>query len=289
MSRLALGTVQFGLKYGVANQSGQVSAADIGAILKQARVSGLDTLDTAIGYGESETRLGEAGVQGWRVITKLPPLPADVADVAEWVRSQVARSLQRLQVDGLDGLLLHRPADLLGPSGPQYIAALESLRESGQVRSLGYSIYDPDELERLWPLWPAGLIQAPCNVLDRRLARSGWLERLRAAGVRVHVRSLFLQGLLLMESTRRPQWFAPWRPLLDRWLQWCSQEGVTPLAAALSFGLALPGVERVVVGIDSLQHLTQIVAASTVAVPAMPAELGSDELDLIEPSRWRLT
>src|SRR4051812_31651776 len=102
MSRLALGTVQFGLKYGVANQSGQVSAADIAAILTQARSAGLDTLDTAIGYGDSETRLGESGVQGWQVITKLPPLPADISDVAGWIGSHLAASRQRLRIDALD-------------------------------------------------------------------------------------------------------------------------------------------------------------------------------------------
>jgi aryl-alcohol dehydrogenase-like predicted oxidoreductase len=289
MSRLALGTVQFGLKYGVANESGQVSAPQIAAILERARSCGLDTLDTAIGYGESESRLGEAGIAGWHVVTKLPPLPAGTVSVAEWVESQVAASMRRLRVEGLDGLLLHRPADLLGPAGSSYVAALQSLRDRGQMRALGFSIYDPAELESLWPVCRPDLVQAPCNVLDRRLIHTGWLQRLSASGVRVHARSVFLQGLLLMDAARRLDAFARWRPLLDRWLGWCADNRTTPLQAALSFVLAQSGVERVVVGVDSAAHLEQILAASEVSVPLPPADLFCNDRDLIEPARWKLT
>src|SRR6187549_2229139 len=92
---LPLGTVQFGLRYGVANQAGQVPAAEAAAILGYAGQHGIDTLDTAIAYGDSETRLGDIGVQNFRVITKLPPIAADCVDPAAWVRESVERSLAR--------------------------------------------------------------------------------------------------------------------------------------------------------------------------------------------------
>jgi aryl-alcohol dehydrogenase-like predicted oxidoreductase len=289
MTGLALGTVQFGLRYGVANDSGQVPAAVVSAILTRARQAGLDTLDTAVGYGESESSIGAAGVSSWRVITKLPPLPDDVPDVHEWIEKQVAGSLQRLRITQLDGLLLHKPADLYGTSGPAYLAALHALKARGSVRSCGVSIYDPAELDRLWTLWQPDLVQAPCNVLDRRLIRSGWLARLAEQGVRVHLRSAFLQGLLLMPASRRPAWFARWQPMLDRWLGWCGEHGVTPLEAAMGFAQGLRGIERVVVGVDSLSHLEQILAAAAVKAAEPPDEISSDDHDLIDPSRWKLT
>jgi aryl-alcohol dehydrogenase-like predicted oxidoreductase len=289
MNKLALGTVQFGLRYGVANISGQVAPAAIANILQRASQAGIDTLDTAIAYGDSEARLGEAGVSSWRVVTKLPSLPDGVSNVFEWVESQILGSLQRLKIARLDGLLLHKTADCVGPHGATYVRALNELKARGWVRSAGISIYDPSELEAVWPVWQPDIVQAPCNVLDRRLLQSGWLEKLRLADVRLHVRSVFLQGLLLLPKSRRPESFAPWTTLLDRWLDWCVEHGVTPPEAALGFILSLPGVERLVVGVDSGAQLDEILAATKADVAVPPDDLCSEDRTLIEPSRWKLT
>ena len=111
--KLALGTVQFGLNYGIANLAGQVGLTEAQAILSHARKCGLDTLDTAVNYGDSEQRLGEIGVTDWQVISKLPALPEQCDDVATSVRNQVQASLERLRNTKLQGLLLHRPEQLL--------------------------------------------------------------------------------------------------------------------------------------------------------------------------------
>lgn len=287
LARLALGTVQFGLDYGIANPSGQVGQSEIGAILVRAAAAGIDTLDTAIAYGQSEARLGDAGVRGWRVMTKLPPLPPEVAAVPEWVRDQIAGSLRRLGVSQLEAVLLHRASDLAGPHGGAYLRTLREIKAAGLARALGVSIYDPAELDSLWPVWHPDVVQAPCNVLDRRLVRSGWLDRLSRSAVRVHVRSVFLQGLLLMPARSRPDAFAPWRGILDRWSEWCAQRAVTPLQACLAFVRGLNGVELVVTGVDSVAHLEQILAVSSAVEPLPPEDLFSEDRNLIEPSRWK--
>jgi aryl-alcohol dehydrogenase-like predicted oxidoreductase len=126
-------------------------------------------------------------------------------------------------------------------------------------------------------------------VLDRRLLRSGWLDRLRARGVRVHARSLFLQGLLLMPALRRPAWFDPWEALLARWTRWCDEHAVTPLQGALAFAGSVPGIERLVVGVDSVSQWDEISRAESAGGPVPPEDLFSEDVDLIEPSRWKLT
>jgi aryl-alcohol dehydrogenase-like predicted oxidoreductase len=289
MNRLALGTVQFGLRYGVANTSGQVAPTAIAAILRRAREAGIDTLDTAIAYGESEARLGDAGVASWRLVTKLPPLPQEMADVGTWVESEVQGSLQRLKTTRLDALMLHKAADLLGPYSKACIRALEDMKARGWVRSIGVSIYAPEDIAAVWPMWRPDIVQAPCNVFDRRLIQSGWLGRLSEAGVRVHIRSAFLQGLLLMPRATQPKWFDPWRGLLDRWAASCVQLETTPLAAALAFVLAQPGVERLVVGVDSLAQLDEILVAARARAVLPADDLYSEDRDLIDPSRWKLT
>jgi aryl-alcohol dehydrogenase-like predicted oxidoreductase len=287
-SRLALGTAQFGQHYGVANTSGSVPPDAVAAILARARDRGIDTLDTAIAYGESEAALGAAGVASWRVITKLPAAPAAGTDAVQWVERQVAGSLQRLRRERLDGLLLHRAADLSAPHGETLVRALAALKERDVIAAAGVSIYDPSELDALWPIWRPDIVQAPCNVLDRRLIQSGWLQRLAQAGVRVHLRSLFLQGLLLMPSAQRPAFFGRWRAPLDRWLAWCAERGESPLQAALTFVCALPEVERAVIGVDSVAQLEEILAAQARGGPSPPQDLGCEDRELLEPSRWQL-
>ena len=286
--RLALGTVQFGQKYGIANISGQVGAAAAAAILARARSAQVDTLDTAIAYGNSEACLGEAGVSTWRVVTKLPPLPVGLTNSAEWAEDQARSSLRRLRIEQLEALLLHSPADILGESARGLIGALESLKAQGLIRAAGISIYNPAQLDLILKVWQPDLVQAPCNVFDRRLIRSGWLARLNEQRVRVHIRSLFLQGLLLLTPQQRPVWFRRWNQLLDRWLTWCDANKVLPIQAAVAFAQSVPGVERLVVGVDSVEQLEEILVASVASAPSPPEDFASEDADLIEPSRWHL-
>jgi aryl-alcohol dehydrogenase-like predicted oxidoreductase len=285
--RVALGAAQFGQRYGIANRVGTVTVDEVGRILRRARDSGIDTIDTAIAYGDSESCLGEQGVAEWNVVTKLPPLPPSARNVGEWALDQVSQSLARLRLTKLHALLLHRPSDLRGSAGEDYRRALSELKNRGLVEAVGISIYAPEELETLLPLWRPDLIQVPCSVIDRRVIQSRWLERLRSEGIRVHARSVFMQGLLLMRKADRPAWFAPWTDVLDEWLSWCGSEAISPLHAALGFTLK-QGFERVVVGVDSDAHLREVVDAARTSAPLPPNSLFSTDPLLVEPSRWRL-
>jgi aryl-alcohol dehydrogenase-like predicted oxidoreductase len=285
--RLALGTVQFGTNYGVANVSGQVSPEQAAKILAECRSAGIDTLDTAVAYGDSEERLGNLGVQDWKVISKLPPLPGSVVDVREWARLQVRDSLYRLRVDQLDGLLLHRPSDILGPTGGAYARALQEIKDEGLAVAIGFSIYSPDELEALCSALHPDIIQAPYNMLDRRLVSSGWMDRLGAKGVRIHTRSAFLQGALLFPATARPPWFDRWQSLWQALSDACALSELTPLDLSLGFVLAQPAIERVVVGVDSVSHIRQVIAAAKKPMPSAFPDIESHDLELIEPTRWK--
>jgi len=284
--RLALGTVQFGLLYGIANQFGQVSRDEVAKILGHAWTAGMDTLDTAIGYGDSEAILGGIGVDQWQVITKLPEFPVTCADVASWVQDLVADSIDRLGVPRLRGLMLHRSQQLLGPHGDKLYQALVVVRDLGKVEKIGVSVYGPDELDAIWPSYQFDLVQAPFNILDRRLVSSGWLNRLRQAGTEVHVRSVFLQGLLLMDAANRPGKFDRWQSLWDDWHRWLTDHALTPLQACLSFATSQPEINRVVLGVDSLEQLWEIFACAENPGKIPPESLMSDDLDLINPSHW---
>lgn len=285
-NRLAIGAVQFGLPYGVANQSGQVDKDEAALILSYARKAGLDTVDTAIVYGESEQRLGEIGIEQWQIITKLPPMPENLKNVSTWVDESVSASMSRLQISKLRGLLLHDSQQLLGSQGQALYNALLKLKELGKVEKIGISIYSPDELDALLPHFKLDLVQAPFNIIDRRLSESGWLKRLHMYGVEIHVRSVFLQGLLLLENNKYPKYFSRWNTLWAHWHSWLDEQSISALQACLSFVNSHPEISRVIVGVDSLKQLQGILdnIDDTQIIP--PKTLQSDDIELINPSRW---
>ena len=284
--KLALGTAQFGLPYGVANQAGQVSASTGAAIVAAARARGVDTVDTAIAYGTSEATLGTIGMDGLRVITKLPAMPADVTDPGPWVAEHLASSRARLGLSAVYGVLLHAPAQLLGPTGSALYDALVRAKRDGVVKKIGVSIYTPADLQGIWPQFPLDLVQAPFNVLDRRLVTSGTLAALGAAGVECHVRSVFLQGLLVMPASQRPAAFSRWASTLAAFDAWVAATGLSPTAACLRVALSQPGVDRVVVGIDTLEQTEQLLAIAGEPDGLVAPDFGDVDADLLNPARW---
>lgn len=286
MNRLALGTIQFGLPYGIANQTGQVSRAEANTMLQLALANGLDTLDTAIAYGDSEACLGEVGTQRFKVVTKLPVVPDNCENVSNWVQQQVNMSLSRLGVNKVFGLLLHRSEQLQGSNGLELYQALQALKDNGQVQKIGISIYSPTELDALIPRYRFDLVQAPFNLVDQRLYRTDWMRRLKEEDVEIHTRSAFLQGLLLMSQADIPDIFSQWDIIWQTWHQWLANYPPSAVQACLAFPLSFPEIDRVVVGADSVSQLAQIISTANMALQADFPEIHSDDENLINPAKW---
>ena len=285
--KLALGGAQFGLAYGVSNQRGQVSREVAREIIGLARQAGVDTIDTAIAYGDSEACLGEVGIGNFRVVTKLPPMPDDILDITAWARDQIKGSLDRLGVASVYGLLLHRADQLLRNQGQELATALQNAKQDGLVAKVGVSIYDPEQLAAVMTVCRPDIVQAPLNLLDRRLEASGWLQRLHDSGVEVHTRSAFLQGLLLMNKAAMPPRFDRWRAIWDAWHAWLDAHDVSATRACIQYPLSLHQVDRVVVGVSSTAEFQMLLSdAAVVAVPTDLPNLACTDPDLINPSNW---
>ena len=283
--RFAIGTVQFGMPYGVSNRNGQVNPDETKSIMAYAWDQGIDTLDTAIAYGESEERLGHCDISHWKAITKLPNVPDSCTDISTWINESVLASLKRLKIKRLDGLLMHRPEQLLSVKGDEIYRALIELKHQGLVEKIGVSISGAAELDALCSAYSFDLIQAPFNIIDRRLLTSGWLARLHQMGTEVHARSIFLQGLLLMEANKRPLHFQRWQTLWHHWHHWLDENQLTPIQACLNFALSQAYINRIVVGVQSVKQLQDILMTKIPTV-LPPDTLMNEDLDLINPSHW---
>lgn len=284
--KIALGTVQFGLPYGISNKNGQVSSSEVGKILDLAQAKGVHTLDTAIAYGSSEKVLGEHNLGSFDIVTKLPSIPEDILDITGWVEEQMTSSLNRLKTSKVNAVLLHRPEQLHSEIGAKIYAALNSLKSGGLTERIGISTYSPNEFINLSRNFHFDLIQVPFNVLDTRLQDSDAFDALTAQDTSLHVRSIFLQGLLLMEKKERSSKFNQWSRLWTKWEEWLKENNLTPLEACIRHALSMPQIEKVVVGVDSANQLQEIITAAEGNLPMLPSSLFCHDEKLLSPHLW---
>ena len=284
MNRIVLGGAQLGLPYGILNGGETLSREEVARILDTAVDHGIDSIDTAIAYGQSESMIGETSQNHFKIISKLPPLPVDISNVSEWVHSQVQGSLSRLKCTSLDALLLHRPQDLTGAQGVELYAAIESLTAEKMIHRFGVSIYSPDDLEGIIDTFEIHVVQAPLNVFDRRIL--GVTDQLSALNIEVHVRSIFLQGVLIASPQDRPQRFEPWSEHFALFDEWVRSSGVSAMACCMGFALQQSGIAKLVIGTTSAESLDEIMNSIPNSVLEVPTHLQSSVEQLIDPRIW---
>ena len=286
-NKYAIGTAQFGLPYGISNRLGTLYINEAINIVNYSIGQNINTLDTAIAYGKSETVLGEIGIKEWRVCSKLSFMPKTILDVDRWVNSSVIESLNRLKIKSLYGLLLHSPLQLLGVKGGELYIALLKLKKKGMVKKIGVSIYSPEELDLLIPNFDFDIVQSPYNLLDNRMKKSGWMDKLSAKRVEIQIRSVFLQGLLLMNKEEQIIKFPKWELLWNKFHAWLKNSNMSALQACLAFVNSEKQIDKIIVGVDSLQHLKEILDAKFSEIK-LPKGLVCEDVNLINPTNWKI-
>jgi aryl-alcohol dehydrogenase-like predicted oxidoreductase len=262
--RIALGTVQFGMDYGISNPAGKVHPDEVGRILEYAQESKIDVLDTAQAYGDCERVLGEFDLSGFRVISKI---------IGE---GHVEDTLTKLRLSSIDGLMFHRQEEVNDESWSRF----EKAKAQKLVKKIGVSVYSPSMLEILIMRYPVDIVQIPMNILDQRFL--SLLPMLKQRRIEVHTRSAFLQGLLLMEADRVNSYFNPIADIL-------SSIPTPRLAHALHFLKQQAGVDAMVVGVTKERELREIVEQYKMGLPDFNyAKYRIDEEKFINPSFWRL-
>jgi len=289
-SSLGLGTVQFGLEYGVSNKAGKVHADNVESLLALSYDSGVDVLDTAYLYGDSEKVLGEQNISSFKVVTKTPYFNKDeiVDEDVNRLISSFKDSLLRLNLKNIYGLLIHNADDLLVSGGKKLFEAMQNLKKKGFVEKIGASVYDSGQVDLLIKKYDFDLVQVPINVFDQRLINGKQINKLKQKNIEVHVRSVFLQGLLLMDLDEIPDYFKPKMPVLKRWHSSVKKQGFSQLEAALSFVRDIEGVDVVLVGVQNIQQLRDCIKAFAVPGQYNAADLSCEDPQFVNPAFWKL-
>ena len=283
--KIALGTAQFGLNYGISNTLGQVKKDEIKRILSAALDAGITVVDTASAYGISESNIGQSGLsQALSIVTKVS---------SENIHAQVEKSLKNLNCDSIDAVLFHNCELLLSCSGEDYFSQLEQLKTKGIVKRIGVSVYNPKELELLSERFNLDLIQAPVNWLDQRFIQPEIIDKLIEKNIKLHARSIFLQGLLLEPMIQNNAYFSQFNNEFSQYNRVFNELGCNRLTFALAIiAQKAPHIENAIIGCCSQEQLTQLIdsycAAKKLTLPSddVLASLASSNLALINPSQW---
>lgn len=291
--KLGLGTVQFGLKYGITNHKGQTSAREVGNCLAYADAERITLIDTAALYGNAEQVIGEMlpRPHRFRIITKTRPLQPELPlpEALNSVMAGVHQSLNLLKEHRLAGLLIHRPDDLLGPNGDALFNCLDEMKSDGIIEKIGVSLYTPNEVLAVLARYPVDLVQLPLNPLDQRHLTRGTLAALEEAGVEIHIRSAFLQGLLLADPATPHGGAEALAPFIQSWQALLKRENIAPITACLGFLKGIPQISIAVCGATNLAEWQAIVAAYH-STPDIPTKLfkylAVADDNLIDPRYW---
>ena len=284
--KLSLGTVQFGMDYGINNPRGKIPKEEVFEILEEAEKNGIDTLDTAYAYGDSEKVIGEYlknTKSHLKVISKLPPCEVEKTEAF------FHTSLQNLQTDSIYGYLLHDFGKY--PENVKKLEVLGNLKAGNKIQKIGFSLYYPKELEYLIEnKISIDIIQIPHNLFDQRF--SIYFPLLKEAGIEIHVRSVFLQGLFFKNPQELKGNLTRAREKLLS-LRALSKETNIPVEAlSLNFAVLNNFVDRVIIGIDTIANLRDNVKAlqyqgKIEEIYDRLVQLKEDDENIIVPVNWK--
>jgi aryl-alcohol dehydrogenase-like predicted oxidoreductase len=287
MSNLILGTASFLTGYGVSNRSQKKSILEIENMLRGAQELGIYRFDTAPTYGDAEELLGRfldksADLQ---VSTKLGA--ADTKS-EKLIRGSISNSLGRLQIDTIETLYLHDELNLLQADGEEVFSILQKLGSEGLIKKIGVSIYTYQTLAANYSLFPElSAYQVPENICDRRLLTSELIKDIADQKKSVTIRSVFLQGLLLMESHEIPDYLIECKPCvesLNRLAEFC---GVSKMDLCLSYAKKIDWCSGILVGVDNLTQLQRIVDSNFNLPENWQEFVSTVREDLADPRNWR--
>jgi len=284
---MILGTAQFGFDYGISNSIGELSQTMVNDVLKFSKLNSICALDTAAAYGNSEKKIGNSGLsKDFTISTKLPSLiNISSSKVSNYVEDKVTNSLNNLKCETIDSLLIHSLEDL-NHHRHRIWDSLIKLKEKGIIKNIGYSVYTPLELEGCYKTFKPDIIQIPYSILDKEFEKLGWLNILYTDEVRVHVRSIFLQGLLLMDITKQiklfPKFASKWKELEN----FRTKNNLSALQLCLSCVKSNNKFEDYIVGFSSKAELDQILKNLNNIPDISYPDFSCSDANLIYPYNW---
>ena len=285
ISKIGIGTLQWGLKYGIANKEGKLSNNEIKRIKEIAIKNNINFIDTAHAYGNCEKRIGDLNFKTFNLITKLPATKPH-SNTSKWVNDSLKNSLKKLKTSSLYCLHVHNTKYLFGRSGPQIYRSLINAKRKGLIKKIGVSIYTVQELNKILKNYKIDLVLLPFNIFDQRTIKTKTLKKLKKLNIEVHARSVFLQGLLTMSKKEIPNQFSKYKKYFDNFSKISKKLKKSKIEICLKYALSNSLIDKVILGVDSSKQFKDLISKSGYIKLNTKKIDASKEIDLINPSKW---
>jgi aryl-alcohol dehydrogenase-like predicted oxidoreductase len=282
--KLVIGSAQLGMNYGLFDNK-KTSRKEFKKIEKLVLKSKINFIDTAVSYGDSENIIGNSKLKNLHIITKIKIPNKKNIHIKKWVVEEISKSLIKLKINRIYGVLIHDYRDLLGKYGKNYLLSLQELKRKKIIKKIGISVYDSQEIQKIWKFWKPDIIQVPFNPLDNRILDTGWVDILKKFKVKIFVRSIFLQGLLINENSSS-RINKNYEILLNKFRNWCYKNNVSLLKACLHFVKQFKKIDYLVVGFNNYNQLKEIIEVFKKKQIIVPRKFSTSKINLIDPRKW---
>lgn len=291
--KIALGTVQFGINYGISNKKGQTQTNEIKKIFKIAHKEKIKIIDTAPCYGDSEIKIGSCIKPNhkFKIITKTPYFQKKIITNKDinLLEQSIYKSLENTKQKKLYGILFHNTNDIFCKNGDFLLKKLQELKKQKIIETIGFSIYTKEQIDKLLQNFDFDLIQIPINILDQKLLHEKYLTKLKNKKIKIHARSIFLQGLLLLNPNKLNPFFGPVKNILLKYHQELNYLKIRPIEAAINFIKKIKEIDHIIIGLNNSKQLIKNINAYNKKLPRIDYSkyICLDE-KITNPSKWEI-
>ena len=281
--KLCLGTAQFGMNYGISNNSGKTKNNELNKIFSILKEKNINFLDTSMNYGDSYNILKKQNLKNFNIISKIPKITKK-NKVESLILKKVQLSLKKLKIDNFYGILLHNQDDMMSSKSDEIYKALNQLKKDKKIKKIGLSIYNFDDAIKILTKYKFDIIQCPYNVIDRRLEKQRFKNFIFKNKIEIHVRSIFMQGLLLMK--KRPLKFKKYEKIFHAWDEITNKNKINSVLHALNFVMQNKIINKIIIGIENSSQLKDILNNYKKLNCNYSKKIMSMDINLINPSNW---
>ena len=286
--KLIIGCAQFGSKYGITNTS-KPNLKEQRKILNLAKKNKISFIDTSPAYGNSEENLGKIGVNNFNIISKINKLSKAQLknkNLKKDILENIKTSLKKLKIKKFYGLLLHNSLDLNCKRGDEIYSAMLEAKKLKLTKKIGISFYDILSIEKILFKYNVDIIQVPFNVIDTRILNKKILKNLKKKKVEIHVRSIFLQGLLMIKNSNMTKYFKRWEKVFLNWEKYLKKVKIDAKSVCVNHAMSVKEFRNIVIGINSYDQLNEILRIKKNIINK-PKNITSNSKLLIYPYLWK--
>jgi aryl-alcohol dehydrogenase-like predicted oxidoreductase len=284
--KLIIGSANFGLNYGIKNNFNKLSFEKIKKILKYAEKNKIQMIDTASSYGDAELKIGKVKLKNFKYISKVKITKKKRKDIKKEISRQFNKTLKNLNKKKIYAVLIHNLLRLNNYQLKSAFEFLHILKKNKKISKLGFSTYGDYKIKFILSRFSVDIIQTSLNVLDDRAFSKELLKLYKRKKIKIHARSIFLQGLLISQKLNVPKKIKnEWNKNKKIWFDFCKEKKFDPIKLAVNYVLQRKNVDKFILGFDLKDQLVNILNMKNQKIEF--ANLNFKKIDrVINPYLW---